>query len=451
MLDIAPSLNPFNPSSVDPRQGVKKHHRLIGKTWHNNTNSDYTEKIKELGQKFSYKESSDHYWCNPELSLLYGTPLYEVASEPQKIALNHLYWLSLYQGVAATEIGAVIYNQIAAGVFAAMGGYETLCQELALETEQEKIHIRAFQKICSKVQTALLGKTLLGNSRNKKLPRNRESGLAIDYQYYALRFLAQSMLRNYRAYYSPYLKNLEKKGKSIPVPTHGVIGKMTSLAQLKFLTINFGISPFLACQSFTIRFASNILIKAQENCYSKYFFELSKRGEVLPIPTAVSRYHFLDESFHMTISQALSLELHKDFPQPNAYEKFVANHMFYNMQRNLMGGLSGVFPGRCVQDDCNFMLLFYKVLQSPVFGMSQQDALHWLEKCFCTEHEGFHVTLKYHKRLLLELRRTFKNLDYLWPVNREMQLLNSGASIDKAIANNLKTFEQFKVLISKSI
>jgi hypothetical protein len=75
--------------------------------------------------------------------------------------------------------------------------------------------------------------------------------------------------------------------------------------------------------------------------------------------------------------------------------------------------------------------------------MSAQEALQWMEKCLCHEHEGFHVNLKYHQRLLSDLRRFFDDIDYLWPVNREMRIMASGGSISKAIQSNIKTFKQF--------
>ena len=444
MLRSQPTPATASPAAASPaRAPNKKHQRLIEKTWQTNSHSDYTEKIRELGQTFRYEDNCDRYWNIPEISLLYGTPFYKTASEHQKLILNHLYWMTLYQGVTATELGAIVYNQITAGLFEAMGGHQTLCQELELETAQEKQHVRAFQKVCSKTKLALLGKTPLGSSQQKKSANPLRGGMAIDWQYYSFRFLAKLLLQGASDAYSPYLKAFEDKGHSIPVPTHGVVGQMAPLLQLKFLTINFGISPFLACQTYAIRYASNVILKAQEICYSRHFLDIQRQGKPVPAPTAVSRYHFLDESFHTTISQALAIGLHQDFAPPSAYEKFIANRMFYNIQRNLLGGLSGVLPGRCVTDDCDFMLFFYRILQSQSFGLSAREALDWLQTCFCEEHEGFHVTLKYHQKLLAELRRVFSTLNYLWPVNREFQLMAAGASIPNAIQTNLKTFKRF--------
>jgi hypothetical protein len=41
------------------------------------------------------------------------------------------------------------------------------------------------------------------------------------------------------------------------------------------------------------------------------------------------------------------------------------------------------------------------------------------------------------------LRRLFDPIDYLWPVNREMRVMAKGGSLNKAIQENTKAFEQF--------
>jgi hypothetical protein len=89
------------------------------------------------------------------------------------------------------------------------------------------------------------------------------------------------------------------------------------------------------------------------------------------------------------------------------------------------------------------MSSYYRLLTSPLFGMTSQDALHWMEKCLCQEHEGFHVNLKYHQTLLSDLRRFFDRLDYVWSINREMRVMAAGGSIDKAIQRNVSAFKQF--------
>lgn len=448
--------------SNESEEKVKKHVKLTAINYQRNIDSDYTEKIEELDKNFNYNSNSNHYWSEPELSLLYGTPLYEEASPSQKRALNHLYWATQYNQTAATEANAVLYNQVTAGVFSNFGGYETLCQELDLETAQERHHIHAFHMIGYKTKRALLGQagfnaSIQGKSYKKDDSRrglapgqrsqlftfNWQSSPLSPLQDYAFRFITNKVMLKSQAHcYSQYLRELEQKGESIPAQTTGLLGQLAPKPLLKFFTLNCGSSPFLACLFYVTRFMANMLIKNYEYRYSQYYRELEKKGEFIPAPLAVSHYHLMDEAFHTTTSQLIAIDLYKDFPKPTAYEKFIANLTIYRAQSVGLSGLSGGIPAT-FRSDASFMLSFYRLLQSPVFNMSATEALQWLEKCLCQEHEGFHVTLKYHQRLLSDLRRLFDPIDYLWPVNREMHLMASGGSISKGIQNNIKAFEQF--------
>lgn len=451
MVAINKTSDPKNQSSTLEATKEARHLQLIEKTYQNNNNSDYTEKLTELGNEFSYVHNSKHYWGDPELSLLYGTPLYQVASLEQKLALNHLYWVGNYNHTAVSEATTSIYNMITAGVFRAVGGYETLCDELELETKQESYHIRTFQRIGFKTKMSVVGKTILGNSLYGKLTQNnsqRKFFLSTSGGDRILGAIAKTMLRDKKQYYSQYLKNLEEKGEPIPAPADGLGGRIAPRYWLRFFTIHWGMSPFMACQYYSLRYTANAILKNQEYSYVKYFRELEQKGEYIPTPTAVSYYHFLDEAFHTTISQTIARDMYKDFPKPTAYEKFISGLIFYMVQRNLLSGLSGVLPGRCVYDDPMLMLFYYKLLKSPLFEMETKEALHWMEKCFCQEHEGYHTGLKYHQSLLESMQRLFSRLEYQWPVNREMRIMAAGGSISKAISRNTQTFKQFSQMIS---
>jgi len=459
MIDVTKVLKHQNKTST--RSEVKKHIKLTAINYRRNVDSDFTEKIEELDKNFNYSNNGNHYWSEPELSLLYGTPLYEEASPSQKKALNHLYWATQYNQTAATEANAVLYNQVTAGVFEAIGGYETLCQMLALETSQERHHIHAFHMIGYKTKRALLGQAGFAASiQGKSYKESHFGGLARGHraqffafnwessplsavQEYAFRFITnQVMLKSQAHYYSQYLRDLEEKGEPLPAQTTGLLGQLAPRPLLKFFTLNCGSSPFLACVFYATRFMANMLIKNYEYRYSQYYRELERKGEFIPAPLAVSHYHLLDEAFHTTTSQLIAQDLYKDFSKPTAYEKFLANLTIYRAQCIVLSGLSGGIPA-IFRNDASFMLSFYKLLQSPVFNMSAREALQWLEKCLCHEHEGFYVTLKYHQRLLSDLCRLFEPIDYLWRVNREMSLMASGGSISKAIQINIKDFNHF--------
>lgn len=465
MVDFIQSPTSETQSSTRSEEKVKKHIKLAEINYRRNTESDYTEKIEELDKNFDYTDHKDCYWSEPELSLLYGTPIYEQASDSQRKALNHLYWATQYNQTAATEANAVLYNQVTAGVFGAVGGYDALCQELDLETDQERHHIHAFHTMGYKTKRALLGQTGLNASIGSKTykknglarklsPRqqqlftfNWQSSPLTAFQESAFRFMTNKVfLKNQAHLYSEYLRRLEQRGEPIPAQTTGLLGLVAPKPMLKFFTLNCGTSPFLACLFYVTRFMANMLIKNYEYRYSLYYKELERKGEFIPAPLAVSHYHLLDEAFHTTTSQLIAQDLYKDFPRPTAYEKFLANITIYRAQAVALSGLSGGLPAIFRHDD-TFILSYYRLLQSPIFNMSAPEAMEWLKKCLCQEHEGFHVTLKYHDRLLSDLRRLFDPIDYLRTVNREMYLMAQGGSIEKAIQNNIKTFKQF----SKSI
>jgi hypothetical protein len=455
------------PKEASSGSEVKKHIKLTAINYRRNSESDYTEKIAELDKGFDYNSNREHDWGELELSLLYGTPLYEEASPSQKRALNHLYWATQYNQTAATEANAVLYNQVTAGVFEAIGNYSTLCQELDLETKQERDHIHAFHMIGYKTKRALLGQafstsiqgksskqrvsaTGMGGGSRWPLPFtfNWQSSPLSAFQDSTLRFITnQVLLKRQAKYYSQYLRELDQKGEPIPAQTTGLLGQLAPRSLLQFFTLNCGSSPFLACVFYVTRFMANMLIKNYEYRYSHYYRELEKRGDFIPDPVAVSHYHLLDESFHTTTSQIIAQDLYKDFPKPTAYESFLANITVYRAQVVALNGLSGGLPAIFRSDDA-FMLSFYRLLQSPIFEMSAEDALHWLEKCMCYEHEGFHVTLKYHQRLLSDLRRLLDGIDYLWPINREMRVMAAGGSISKALSYNVRTFQRLSQAVA---
>lgn len=463
-MSNATKLTFHNPgqSSTSLELRPKKHLKVIEKIYRNNTDSDYTEKMWGLAKNFDYASNSNYYWTTPELSLLYGTPLYEVASSSQKLALNHLFWTANYYYIAVSEASTRMYNMVTAGVFENLGGHEELCRELELETDQETYHIRSFQKISYSTKIALLGKMNSGNPLSSKsnqglfeqltpkplqqlflfLSSNYRTKFS-GYQDYVLSSITKKMLGDKKQYYSQYLRELEQNNQPIAAASEGILGQIASRDWLRFFTLNWGISPFMACQYYSIRYTANAYLKSWEYVYYKYFQELERKNEFIPTPTAISYYHLLDESFHTTISQTIAKDMYKELPKPTAYEKYLSGQIISTMQKNMLGGISGVLPGRCIADSPLFMLFIYKLLKSPLFEMSQQDTLYWMEKCFCKEHDGFHAGLKYRNRFLETQRKFFGCLDYQWATNREMSVMAAGGSIDKAVKNNIKVFKKF--------
>ncbi|MGB3201842.1 MAG: hypothetical protein WBA99_13135 [Nodosilinea sp.] len=383
--------------------------------------------------------------------MLYGTPLYQEASETQKLALNHMHWFANYNYISDSETETVNFNQITAGVFDTIGFCKTLSQELALETEQEHSHINAFRRIGLMTAANVVGRAGLSEMpkwNSYRMPMGADSMLTS--QYYVLRALAKRMYNRVRPQYSHYLTDLEAKDRFIlRAPTTGMLGRSLefSIPLQSFFGFNWGGgSPFMACQFYAVRMIANLYLKNMEYTVVKYSRDLEKADEPVPTPTAISHYHFLDEAFHTTISQVLARDLYKEFAKPTAYESFVANMGIYMLQRGTLGGLSGILPHRYFNDDLTIMGLVYQLLQGPVFGMSAASALHWTEQCFCHDHDGFHLAVKNRQHLLQDLQRFFQNFEYLWPVNREMRVMAARGSIQTAIQKNRQTFARFSQL-----
>ncbi len=445
-LNIA---KPLSQIKKEARKGLK----VMRINYRNNLDSDYTEKIKEIDQSFNYSQNSKAYWTDPKQSLLYGTPLYEQASEAQKIALNHLFWVSKYNYTAYSETETIDYNLITADCFRSVGqDFEFIAQQLEHESAQEKVHIHAFWKVNYQTMKALLGKQAFTNRNASKNKPNYNPQLEFsNYQYQALKALNRVILPRQDRYVSPYLEKLKAEKKLTSITTRGFFhGRgITPRSLVRFFADSWGSSPFLACQYYTIRFIANMLLKNQEHSISLYFKKLQKQDDFMPAPTALSYYHFLDESFHTTTSLFLSRDVYKNFPRPTIYEKVLINWAVYLVQKINLGHISAVLRNRFFGDDSNGMNDIYRMFRSPLFEMSADEALQWLEKCYCQEHEGFHQSAESHQKLRSEASQLCSELDYLWPVNRELRLMKTGNSIDQALKNNAKTFRGFAQTVSQ--
>jgi hypothetical protein len=420
--------------------------KVFQKTYQKNRESNFTEKIEALDDHFNYADNSGHYWSEPQQSLLYGTPFYQEASETQKLALNHLYWVFGYTATAAAEVQTTMFNQVTAGVFQQLGGYDTLYQELELETEQEKSHIHAFNKINQKTTNHLLGPGVF--SKLLKRPQIKASKPSKDGKgkARALGFIAKGMLKHHSKTYSPYLRDLETKYSIIPAPTSGFgyLGKNTATQDLlRFYIMSWGGSPFLASQYYNVRYMANMLLKNREHKIFRYCRKLQKKEAFIPAPTAVSYYHLLDEAFHTNMSQVIGRDLYHEWDCPTPYEKFLSNISIYWVQSSSLQGLNAGIPGLYLKDEKFFMGFLYQLLQQPLFGLSAPEALQRIQECFGEEHEGLHVSAQWHQQLLNDHCRFFQEFSYLWPVNRDFRLMASGGKLDRVMAQNKILLQEF--------
>ncbi|MBE9201730.1 MULTISPECIES: hypothetical protein [unclassified Nodularia (in: cyanobacteria)] len=430
-------------SNTSPISQINKVIPLLEKNYGNNLDSDYTEKIQELDRNFNYSANSNVFWSEPEHSILYGTPLYEQASLSQKLALNHLHWVLFYKRVADSETELIHYNTITADcLMAANSDHKMLVELLAHETYQERQHIHAFSQINYKTTKALLGKKALVNPvSDETTVREQKKDISANYISTAANLLAMMLPGKKQSH--------ADSDKYLSFPTNGFFNGFSGksdISRKQFFSDNWRSYPFLAANFYAVRYMANLLLKNHEFGIHCYFKKMHKNNEFIASPTAISHYHFLDEAFHTTTSLFLGRDFHKYLPKPSRYEKWIANLAILQAQHENLNAISGISTNRFLSDG-DVIIFLMKLLQSPVFDMSAQEAIQWIEKCLCYEHEGFHVNLKVHNKLLSELRKFAYQLDYLWPVNKEMRVMASGGSIKKAIKNNIKAFNQFSIAI----
>ena len=263
-------------SSKPQIEQKEKYLKVIEKNYHNNLNTDFTDKIEELDRQFKYDSNSSHFWSPPELSLLYGTPVWEVATASQKLALNHMFWVAQYNYAAFSEIETIDYNTITGECFSAISQeYEVIARQLEHESFQERSHIHAFYKVNYQTIKALLGKQAFINPTKKKVNQsnNQIKEQFSNYQYNILYSITNILRNKKELYHSEHLKKLERENKLNSTSTGGffhISGKRPK-SLLRFFAFSWGSSPFLASQYYTVRFIANMLLKTQEHSIFTYF------------------------------------------------------------------------------------------------------------------------------------------------------------------------------------
>src|SRR5256885_289595 len=78
--------------------------RKLELNYRKNRQQDNTHVMDKLAAEFRYEDCQEARW-NPEIfSLLYGTKLWDEATEAQRTKLNQLYWVAYYSQIISAEI-----------------------------------------------------------------------------------------------------------------------------------------------------------------------------------------------------------------------------------------------------------------------------------------------------------------------------------------------------------
>lgn len=362
-----------------------------------NKQQDHTQLLDQAATAFKYEDCKNEYWNPEEFSLLYGTPLWEQASSSQRIILNQLYWVAYYSQIISAEIATIFFNQTSAAGLYAQEDFRLVCDTLDLESAQERAHINAFRTVADQVETTLFGKRVFS---------------------YPMRgpFTETMVFADTNTW--------KRWWKKLQLQTFGLLSSDNT---------------FLACQYFTVRGVRTLNGKLVQHKLSNYY-QKHPHQETAPIPSKISYYHFMDESFHFNSSTIISHDVINCLKSPTTFEKLVSNLGLRGCQKDhyhFSVAINGIF-----WYDPALYSAIYQILCSPVFSMSDAEAKEMMRLCFAEETEGLHRSYQTHTEAMESYKVYLEPLDYVWKSNREMSLMASN-SISKYLATQKKAVASF--------
>src|SRR5262245_23375777 len=84
--------------------------RKLELNYRKNRQQDNTPAMDELARDFRYEDCQHARWNPDRFSLLYGTPLWDGATEEQRTRLNQIYWVAYYSQIISAEIATIFFN-----------------------------------------------------------------------------------------------------------------------------------------------------------------------------------------------------------------------------------------------------------------------------------------------------------------------------------------------------
>jgi hypothetical protein len=363
-----------------------------------NVEQDHTEKMDAASAAFDFAACRDEMWNPERYSLLWGTPVWEQASPAQRIALNHLYWVAYYSQIISAEIATIFYNQTSAAGLYAEEDFRLVCDTLDLESTQERAHIHAFRRVSDAVEMQLFGQRVFS---------------------YAMR--------------GPYDETMVHCDA-------GAARRFWKKLQLRTWGLLSSGSSFIACQYFTIRGLRTLNGKLVQHQLSRYWANHTEK-ERAPIPSAISYYHFQDESYHFNTSMMVAQDVVKSLRPPTRFERAVVNAAVEGCQKdhyNFSTAIAGIF-----WYDPSLYGPLYRIFTSPLFGMDRGQALELMERSFCRENDGMRESAAVHATARESYVKFLEGMDFISPGNREMSLMGRNG-IDRHLVANQRAFRRFE-------
>jgi hypothetical protein len=343
-----------------------------------NKKQDHTTLLDQCATEFQYDQCKDEYWNPVELSLLYGTPVWNEADESQRILLNQLYWVAYYSQIISAEVATIFFNQTCAAGLFAIEGFREVCDMLDLESSQERAHINAFKTVSEQFEMAVFGERLFSwEMRNP---------------------FAQTMI-------FPNTNVLKNWWKALQLRTFGLLSAGNA---------------FIASQYFTVRGMRTLNGKMIQQRLSGYY-QRHPDKENAPIPSKISYYHFMDESYHFNSSCILGIDVIRSLPSPTSFERWVGNQGISGCQKDHRN-FSAVVNGLFWYEPATFSVV-YKLLRGPIFGMDDGLAKNLMYRCFAEENSGNIAAFQTLCTAIDSYERFLDPLEYVSKNNRNLSIM----------------------------
>lgn len=363
-----------------------------------NSEQDHTATIDAAAQRFRYEDCRNEYWNPEQYSLLWGTPVWDQASAAQRIVLNQMYWVAYYAQIISAEIATIFLNQVSAAGLYALEDFRLVCDNLDLESRQERAHVNAFKKVGEEVEFSLFGERLFTYPMR---------GLFDHTMIYADTSAAKNFWRR---------------------------------LQIRGFTLMSSSNAFLASQYLLIRGLRTLNGKLVQHQLSRYYSEHADKDNA-PIPSAISYYHFMDESFHFNTSRVVGLEVPRSLAAPTRFERWVLNRGVAGCQRD-HANASVVVNGIFWYDPATYPTI-YKLFRSTVFGMDHGQAMEMLAACFTRESTGLQAALQTHATAADSYVAFIEPVSYLDANNREMRRMRQN-NAQRYLARNHAALNAFR-------
>jgi hypothetical protein len=363
-----------------------------------NLEQDHTRLIDDAARSFRYADCRDEYWNPEEYSLLWGTPVWQQSTAAQKVVLNQLYWVAYYSQIISAEIATIFLNQAAAAGLYSLEDFRLVCDNLDLESKQERAHINAFKKVGEEVEHTLFGERLFT---------------------YPMRPLYDHTM--------------------VFADTNALKSLWRRL-QIQAFAVMASDNAFLGSQYLLVRGLRTLNGKLVQHKLSLYYAQHPDQ-ERAPLPSAISYWHFMDESYHFNTSRLVGLEVPRSLDPPTAWQRWVVNRGVEGCQRDHFHcsvAVNGIFW----YDPATYGPV-YKLFRSAVFGMEHREALAMMEACFARESQGMESAFGTHRTASESYRAFVEPVSWLDRDNREMDTMRANTAA-LTLARNRRALARFR-------